>query len=343
MLREFFTWWLEQLADLLPQGLRGAGAGAGDALIISPVGALPRSVEALAVSLRRGGKETPLRRFGLGASGLAALPGAAGKPVVLRLSGAQVLTKTIILPGAAERDLGSVLAFEMDRETPFGAEEVYWNHRIESRQSGRLFVRLLLLPKAMLAPLIAALAEKGLAPRRAEIADGPDRGGHLPLDGNGGRLDQPSARLVRWAAALCALLALGVVVTPFLRQSAALAAVDREITAERVAAAEAGKLRREIASLSGGFHLVARQRDEVGRPLEVLAAATRILPDDTYLTELILRRGKLTLGGRSAAAARLIGALAASHQFRNPAFGAPVTHIPTLHVDVFTIVAEVAP
>ena len=46
-------------------------------------------------------------------------------------------------------------------------------------------------------------------------------------------------------------------------------------------------------------------RDKAGRPLVVLAAATRILPDDTYLTEMELRQRKLTLSGRSAGAGRL--------------------------------------
>ena len=312
-------------------------------MVISPVGTLRRGVEAVTVSVRRGGRETPLGRFGLGASGFATMPRAAGKPVVVRVSAAEVLSKTVTLPLAAERDLDSVLGFEMDRETPFTVEEVYWSRRIEGRQGDKILVRLLLLPKAILGPLLFALSEKGLEPRRAEIADGPDSGAHVPLDGNGGRLHPSSVWLVRFAAALCILLALGAVVTPFLRQSAALAAVDREVAAGRAAAGEAAQLRRKIDRLSGGFDLVMHQRDEAGRPLEALAAATRILPDDTYLTAFILRRGKVTLSGRSAAAARLIGAIAASDEFRDPAFGAPVTHLPTLHVDAFTIVAEVAP
>ncbi len=342
MLRQFLSWWLEQLRELLPQRLRGMGAKAGDALVVSPIGGLEGGVEAVAVALRRGGKEAPLGRFGLSASALAALPRASGKAVVLRLQESEILTKSVVLPAAAERDLDSVLGFEMDRETPFSAEEVYWSRRIESREGGRLSVRLLLVPKAALAPLVSVLAENGLEPRRAEIAGG-DEEGYLPLDGNGGRFAHSSSRALGWAAGICLLLALSAAGIPFLRQSLALAAVDRTLAAGRAGAAEAEKLRRGIDRLSGGFGLVAREREQAGRPLEVLSAATRILPDDTYLTELILRKGKVTLAGRSGAAARLIGALAASKEFRNPAFGAPVTHLTMLHVDAFTIVAEVAP
>ena len=80
-----------------------------------------------------------------------------------------------------------------------------------------------------------------------------------------------------------------------------------------------------------------------GRPLVVLAAATRTLPDDTYLTEMELRQRKVTLSGRSAAAARLIGALAEDGEFKNPAFAAPVTRLEALRAELFTINAEVGP
>src|SRR6202023_4250511 len=79
--------------------------------------------------------------------------------------------------------------------------------------------------------------------------------------------------------------------------------------------------------LSGNAGFIESERDKAGRPLGVLAATTRILPDDTYLTEMELRQRKLTLSGRSAGAARLIGALAADGEFKNPGFSAPVTRL----------------
>ena len=74
--------------------------------------------------------------------------------------------------------------------------------------------------------------------------------------------------------------------------------------------------------------------------IAVLAAATDVMPDDTYLTEIELRGRKVTLTGHSAAASRLIGALAAAGGFRNPGFAAPITRIEALHSELFTIVAE---
>jgi general secretion pathway protein L len=341
MLREFFLWWCGQLADLLPQWLR-RGALTADAMVIAPVGALSRGVDAVGVGLRRRGKETPVGRYDLAAPGLADLPRAPGETIVLRLSATDVLAKTITLPLAAQAELRQVLTFEMDRETPFQPEELYWNHRlaIADRQKDRLSARLMLVPKVSLELLLGALKQVGIRSGRAEIADGPDAGSSVPLDGGGGRQCRTSSRLIRAAALCCAILALAAVATPFLRQEMVLTALEREVATGRAAAAEADSLSQEIDRLSGSADFVERERDKAGRSLAVLAAATDVIPDDTYLTEIELRGHKVTFTGQSAAASRLIGALPAADKFRNPGFAAPVTRIEALHSELFTIIAE---
>ncbi len=345
MVRDFLSWWFGQLADLLPQGLRRSAPTAADATVLTPLGATAQTIAAVAVGLRRNGKESLLGQFALGASGLGVIPRSPGKPAVLRLREADVLGKTVVLPLAAERELDQALLFEMDRETPFKPDELYWNHRIEAadRQNARLLVRLVLAPKAYLAPLLDLLGQEGVKPVRAEIADGPDAGFWLPLDGDGHSVDRGTSPFVRPLAVCCAVLALGSIVTPFVRQSTAMSKLDQSLATGRAAATEADRLHSEIARLAGSADLVEKEREKVGQPLAVLAAATRVLPDDSYLTEMQLQQRKLTMSGRSAAAARLIGAMSADTEFHNPAFAAPVTRIEALRQEIFTIVTEVAP
>jgi general secretion pathway protein L len=267
---------------------------------------------------------------------------------VLRLPEADVLGKTVTLPLAAERELGQVLAFEMDRETPFTAEEVFWTYRIlhRDRQRGQLSVRLLFVPRARLSSLLETLGRAGIAPSRAEIADDPNRDTFLPLNSGTGQPRADSGRsFFYWpAAALCVGLAIGAIVTPFVRQAAALSAVNQEIAKSRPVAAEANELRRQIERLSGSAELIDSERDKAGRPLVALAALTRLLPSDTYLTEFRHQQQKVTMSGRSGgAASRLIGAISESNQLRNPAFTAPVTRIEALRAEVFAITAEVGP
>jgi general secretion pathway protein L len=345
MMRDFISWWFGQLADLLPQRLRRSAPTAADATVITPIGASMQAIEAVAVSVRRSGKETLLGRFPVAASGLAEAPRPPIKPVVLRLAEADVLGKTVVLPLAAERDVDQALVFEMDRETPFQPEELYWNHRIAAadRQNARLVVRMVLVPKANVAALLAKLRQAGLGPVRAEIGSGPDTDFWVPLDSDLHSAQRGVARLLKPLAACCAALALAAVVTPFLRQSTAMSALDQSLSAGRAAAAEADRLHAEIGRLAGSADLVEKEREKSGDPLAVLAATTRVLPDDSYLTELQLQQRKLTLSGRSAAAARLIGAMATDSEFHNPSFAAPVTRIETLRQEIFTIVTEVSP
>jgi general secretion pathway protein L len=341
MIGAFFSWWLGQLADLLPPWLRRPAFARVDALVIAPIEPLD-SLGAVAVTVRRNGKETPVGEFPLRQEALESVPAPRGRPAVLRIARDDLLEKTLTLPIAARDDLAQVLAFEMDRETPFSADELYWNYCAETvdQRQGRISVHLILIPKARLAPLLAVLGQCGLAPKWVEIADGRADCSYLPIDHQRARPQHQSRWLLAGAAACCAVLAAGAAVVPFALQAAELAALDREIRAGQTTATEADALRREIDRLSRSAEVVRKARENAARPIEVLASVTRLLPDDTYLTDIDLRQRKLTLSGRSAAAARLIGALAADRSFRNPSFAAPVTHIESLRVDVFTIVAE---
>ena len=346
MFRKFFLWWFGQLAELVPGPLRGPDAATGDALVITPAGPLSRTTHHVDVSLRRGGRQTSLGRFGISESRVDRVPRAAETPAVLRLDAGEVLGKTLALPLAAERQLDQVLEFEMDRETPFNAEELFWTYRLtrRDRQTGTLLVRLLLLPRAKLESLLAGLDEIGLKPSWAEIADGPDQGALVPLSNHQTGPHGFARRWSVWAAgAICIFLALASVLVPFARQSAESVDTERRIAADRQIAAEAEKLHQEIEQLSGSIGLVESERVKAGRPVAVLAALTRLLPDDTYLTEFTQQQRKVTLSGRSAAASRLIGMLAGDELLRNPAFTAPVTRIEATRSEVFSITAEVAP
>jgi general secretion pathway protein L len=351
MFGEFLTWWVEQLSDLVPERLRRLGLSSGDALVIAPAGPLAGGVEAAQVSLRRSGNETPVGRFVLASGGLTDLPSrSAGKPVVLQLAETDVLSKTITLPLSTERELEQVLGFEMDRETPFSPEEIFWNHRIarRDRERGLLSVRLLLVPRASLAALLDALAKVGIAPRRAEIAAGPDRGCYLPLDADRGRLHVAAGgRALRWAAAACcAGLAISVIVTPFVSQNFALADLKRQVGAAQKVFEQKKKLNDEITRLSAKVNLIDTERNKAGRPLVMLAALTSLVPDDTYLTTLLLQQKTVTLTGTSAArgaADRLNDVLTHSDQLHNPHFKAGPTWNEPTKLEGFSITAEVGP
>ncbi len=346
MIRDFHEWWMGQLSECIPQRWRQAASSREDTLVIKPVGPLDFDLRAVSVSIWSKGRETQFDQIELTPHDLASFPRPAHLPVVLELADDDVLSKVVILPLATERDLAQVLGFEMDRETPFSVEELFWGYRIaeRNRQRGQLTVHLRLITRGSIAPLINALAEAGISPKCAKIVGGPDDGMSLPLHDT----DQPkrasAAHVLRWAAAaVFAVLAAAAVAAPFFRQARDLAELDRQIAAGRAAAAEAEQLRGDISRLTGAGNLIKREREAAGDPLVTLAALTGMLPDDTYLTELQQQQNKVVFGGRSAAASRLISAVAAGSQLHNPAFVAPVTRMEAAHTEVFTISAETGP
>jgi general secretion pathway protein L len=350
MLRDFFTWWLEQVSGFLPQSLRRGAAAPADALLITVPGSLDAPLDRFEVALRHHGRQTSLGWFGLDAASLrrcrAAIDSLSNRlPTRIRVDASDVLQKSLLLPIAARHDLAEVLAFEMDRETPFSADEVHCDYDVEARdrQTGKIAVRLFLIPRASLEPVLGVVRQVGLDPAAAEVDLGEDGVRVIPFDDRLPGGADLSWWLVRGAAVACAMLALAVVATPFLKQEMALNALDRQIAAGRVTASEADTLRAEVSRLIGDTTLVEDERDRAGRPLDVLAAATEVLPDDTHLTDLVLRQRKVTLTGSSGAAPRLIAGLAADRRFRDPAFAAPVTRLEATRSDLFTITAEFGP
>ncbi|GGF23630.1 type II secretion system protein L [Aliidongia dinghuensis] len=342
----FFSWWGEQLRSLLPANLAAAMPLDHDAVLLTlDANGEPAAVE---VALRKRGQTSRLGRFTLDGPGLRALKQAAALPgrpptIALGLDPAFLLEKQLTLPLAAERELVRVLGFEMDRETPFSVDEVYWDAAVleRDRRQNRLAVRLSLVPRAPLADLMRDLAAAEIAPTMLapRLPDGTVRWIALDHSGVGNRGWRGRAvPAMAVAAAVLALVAIGV---PFTRQILVLREVDARIATLQPAVDEAAKLRRQITG--GGGEAIAAERAKFANPIKVLAAATEALPDDTHLTDLSLKNRKLSLIGQSAAAARLLGQLAADPGFKDPAFAAPVTKLEANRQEIFSITTEVRP
>ncbi len=341
MLGDIYRWWAQQMRSLFPSRRERPAA---DALIVRSIG--DQSVE---LSARRRGVRLVLGMAGLDEAGLPRLRALVGRTrnaprVVLELPATLLLEQQASLPLAAESELSLVLAHEMDRLTPFRPEDVFWSWAVAGRDTlnGRLLVRLSIVLKASVTPLLQGLARAGLSPAMFELR-GPDgavrRVGIAPPGSQAAR--HPAA--VRVAGWLCGALAVLAAVVPLVQQQWALSAVQDQVTDLQPRVTLVEGLRRRLAASSNGAELFAAESARSGNAVQALASVTMALPDDTYLTEFGMRDRKLTLTGRSEAAVRLIGLLAAAPGLANPAFAAPVFRTIGDHGDQFTISADLAP
>lgn len=343
MLAGLIPWWKEQMLDLVPARFRTAGQASRRVLTVVADASGMRAVE-----LFEQGKSgrTSLGRYELSGTALrdvlARLPKARRKSAVLQVSPDLLLQREVELPLAAERDLKRVVAYEMDRLTPFRADEVLWTCVAGRRDTARsrLHVCVTVIPSVRMQPFLAALKLVGLRPVRIE-AEGATTGRRaIPLGAEPTHDTRLGARIDACALAVCGGLAVAAAALPFVLQSVAWSGIDAEIEAMRPRVVEAERLRTSIASSATTADAIATARNQVSTPLQAIALLTDALPDDTYLTTLSARHRKLIIGGRSMAAARLIGAMAAHPMLQNPTFTGPVIRDETSGGETFSIRAD---
>lgn len=328
MLADFIAWWTARIAELLPASWMRGSAGTADAVVIEAY----QNGEVTALRRHKGRVEP----IGLGAAARLA----AREPVVLRPAAGMVLEKRYTVPTAPRRDLDQMLRHDLSRVTPFPAQALYWrwDGRPKPADRSRLDIVLTMVPKTTVAAALETLADAGIAPGAVEV----DAGGHcllLPM------ADQDPSRsaLLRGLAWGCAGLAVVSLILPFVLQAVALQSVNTQIADLHPALTQVEALRRGIVAGNAGREVLAREAEHTADVLQVLATLTRILPDDTFLTDFVLRDRHFTISGRSASAPRLITGLAADQTIRNAAFAAPVTRIEGTAADAFSIGGDIVP
>lgn len=344
--REFLNWWWGQLIGLVPPGLARFASSGRDALVVEA------REEEFVAHFR--GSRLGAGRFARDAEGASALADAVRSvrrrlpPVVLRLSHPEVLRKPVRLPLATQSSLPQVLAFEMDRETPFTPDELCWDFVVahRDRAAGRLDIELFLVPRPVVERVAGLLRAHGLPPIEVEAAGDPDG---PPVRLRRGWREEDAAprrqrKLVGSLVAVNAVVALLLTATPLVRQHQALDAVHARLDAARLGFEAATALRRERDRLSEASDLLRAERGRAPGALQVLQAATNALPDDTWLTEFTLRGAQLTLTGQSPTAAGIIGRLSAAPPLRDPAFTAPIVRREgSAAPEQFTVLVSTAP
>lgn len=341
-LRSFFAWWRRELAAVLPDRLRRAvwperarldARVENGGLVLTTVDGPGR------IELPDLASTPPSRRESRRISRMAR----AAAETVLRLPPERVLRTTIQLPLDAADRLDEALALEMDRHTPFAADDVFYDWRVRSSdmELERLFVDLLVARKADVRQAIALAAQAGLTPDRI---DGPPGAGAFDLspDEPRGRSRRQAADLLRPLAAALVVLAVVWTVLWFERREHDLEAAEARLAELRMQAAEVVALETRIGELAAARSMLDRLKLGGPTAVGVLADVTEAVPDGDWLFSYAQAGMTLRLDGYSDDASRLLGRLEASELLSGAAFAAPVRRDPTLGRDQFSIVASVA-
>lgn len=337
----FLAWWGRELATLLPAAWRDrfgtdrliVDFGDGEARFTRLLGGKALALGQLPAEAGRG---EAARRL------LAGIP-LADTPVLLRLGGGQALAKTVTLPLAAEENLQEVLGFEMERLMPFRAEQVRFAHAIAERRPAEKSLRidLVVVPRDGLMSARDLLLEWGLPVDRVQAAPPA-----APLDlapPEWRRRSSPAGRRVRQLAVVAAVLALLAVVSPLARHSLSLAAANARIGELRPTVDAVLRLQAEVDNWASGAQRVARLKREAPSATRLLDEFTRLLPDDTWVSQFNLVDRTIELQGTTASAAALVGLIEASPAVAKVRFRTPITSDPVTRLERFELAVELRP
>ncbi|MDR3389265.1 MAG: PilN domain-containing protein [Rudaea sp.] len=349
-LPRFLAWWGRELAALLPQRWHALLAERSDALLLENQG------QELVLWRQSGDGSVELGRIP------ASEPADAQKAAYTRMRRQiddpnlrqfycirreRTLQRSIALPAAAEDNLRQVLTFEMDRQTPFKADQVYFDYRVANRTAAErnLQIELTVVPRSQLDGELTALAASGA------LLDGVD----CWRDGSGSvrsglNLLPPERRLRRknlrlrlnlaLAAAAVVLLVTAMLLSLDNRESA-LAAMTVEVEKAQNDAKQVAQLRKTLEDTIASANFLSRKKRETPLMVALLNDLTVRLPDDTYIERLnIDDKNKIELQGLSSDASKLIGLLQKSEMLTNPSVQGTIQPDPRTKKDRFNITLE---
>ena len=238
----------------------------------------------------------------------------------------RVLTRVLSLPAAAEDNLRQVLSFEMDRQTPFKADQVYFDSRVVGRDaSGRSAqVELVLIPRAQLDQELSAL------PAGAAELDGVDSWSGAPASGRRHANLLPPERRARrrdmrlplnlGLAALALILLVVNMDESLANRAAAVESMRTEVDKASVEAKQVAALRKTLADSIAGANFLTERKRKGPLTVALLNDLTERVPEDTYLERLQIENKQVQLQGQGQEAAKLIALLAASPCLGDPGF-----------------------
>jgi len=349
-LPRFFAWWWRELVALLPARWRALLAERSDALL------LETQAQELVLWRQSGERCKELGRVALSEppdvqkSTYAQLRGRIDDPNLPQffcIRSERTLRRTIALPAAAEDNLRQVLAFEMDRQTPFKADQVYFDYRVRARAAAdrNLQVELTVVPRSQLDQELAVLQGSGAQLDGVDCWSAGSGSARTGLN-----LLPPERRLKRRNLALRMNLALGaaalvLLVTVMLQslanREAALAAMTQEVEKAQNEAKQVMQLRKTLEDTIGSANFLNRRKHEQPLMVALLNDLTKRLPDDTYLERLSVdEKNRIEMQGLSSDASRLIALLQKSDVFTNPSVQGTIQPDPRTKKDRFNITLE---
>ncbi len=284
------------------------------------------------------------------------------KDVRLVISPAMALQKSVTYPAATLENLRDVVAFDMDRQTPFTAAQVYFDARRAARSVAHKSteanplanVELIAVPRQTLQPVLQSLRDAGASLLSIGVAhdSGSPRFDLLPL------AEKPARRITRGQIinlvllGLLAALVITAVIVPIWQKRERAIALLPLMQKAQTEAEVTQKIEAEFTRLWQEYNFAVSKKYSTQPALEVVEELSRISPDTTWLMTLELKTianksggpiHEVQLTGEAASASKMIELLEQSRLLQNATQRAQTTRGSQPSLERFQIATELRP
>jgi general secretion pathway protein L len=232
------------------------------------------------------------------------------------------------IPTRARDRIHAIARQELERRTPFLAQDVYFGTAIDPqlRDSKTLTIRQTLVRR----DLVEAAAQRLEMPLEAIsfVAPATSENDNLASSVS---LRPEVNRKISFTVRLAHALALATVVIAstdaalyWWRQETAIATVQQQTALVREKAMAVRDLEAEVTRVRSSLQALEERR-ALPSAADLWRETSRVLPDDSWVTDWRLRDGSLSLAGFSAMATGLVGLFEKSPLFKEASLDAPIT------------------
>lgn len=315
-----FSWWLEGLSTWLPNGLQNKAQQKasvhcsidGDILTFSALNKSGKKDNGLAIDLSSDNLQYDILTRWL-------------KPyqkneVILQLNEEHYLLKSITFPTQAKDNIDEMILFEIDRQTPFSAEEVYVGYSINDDNNEKMFSLLLaVVPKQFIRNIVDRLSSDSFQINSLLIHNSGNTI-KIPLSESE---THATSSFNYWLAALAFILTLLILYKPITYYKNALESLRAPLISAKKQAHVVSQLKEDNSAMIKHVQFLGNKTADYPMRLAVMNELARVLPKHTWLEHSNIRNSLLTLEGESASAADLITILTDSSYFSEVRFSAP--------------------
>ncbi len=348
----FWSWWIGELVQVAPERLRGAARVPllqlqGDEIVLVEPRAAAGPDARVDLATLEPSRARPAVRA------LLARANESRSRARLCLAREEALVRRVTMPMATEENLRQVLGFEMDRLTPFKADDVYFDSRVLGRDPGAGTIAVLLAAarRDLVDKRLEALRTLGISVQGVTVRDEPGQAGSgldlLPSEQRGER-ETSRERLVKLVLlAAVFLLLLGAMLFPVWRKRETIITMLPIVAKAQADAQATDVLARDLERQVADYNFLLAKKHAVGPSLAYLEEVTRLLPDHTWVQQFDLKAAgkarEVQLTGETASSSKLIEILEKSTLLQNAATRGTVTRGSQPNSERFMIAAETRP